>query len=279
LNAKAKKVVIRQIRLTHYRAPFFDLTRDLATQDGIELRLVHGQPTQEECRKRDDGVLEWASRVRNHYLPLAGHDLVYQPTPADERDADLIILQQENRILSNYPHLLFRGGKSPRIAFWGHGANFQSSRPDTVRERWKQWFARRVDWWFAYTGASVDLLEKTGYPENRITCLNNSFDTQAFREQLDQVTEEKQSSLRRSLGIGDNDRIVLYCGSLYRDKRLDLLFESVSRVRERIGNLHLVILGDGPERELVRHWHEGHDWIHWVGMATGQEKAGWVSVA
>lgn len=279
MTVRTKKVVIHQARLTHYRVPFFELIRDLAIKDGIELRLVHGQPARRERHKRDTGQLEWASVVRNYYLPLFGRDLIYQPTPPDAQNTDLIILQQENRILSNYPHLLPSSKRGSRVAFWGHGANFQSARPDTLRERWKRWFAGRVDWWFAYTETSVEILKQVGYPESRITCLNNSFDTRAFKEQLEQISEGERSALRRSLGMEADDRIALFCGSLYRDKRLDLLFDSVIRVRERIENFHLVIIGDGPERELVRQWHEEHDWIHWVGVATGQEKARWFSVA
>ena len=49
------------------------------------------------------------------------------------------------------------------MAYWGHGANFQSDAPVGVRERWKQMLLTKVDWWFAYTQMTVDILTKAGY--------------------------------------------------------------------------------------------------------------------
>jgi len=135
--APRARVVITQHRLLHYRQAFFERLREAGAGRGIEIRLVHGQPSPAEALKKDVGHLPWADEMRNRFLRVRGVDLIWQPYPRDLRDADLVVLIQENRILSNYPWLL-RLGVPPaqRIAYWGHGRNLQSAAPQGLRERW-----------------------------------------------------------------------------------------------------------------------------------------------
>ena len=43
----------------------------------------------------------------------------------------------------------------------------------------------------------------------------------------------------------------LYCGSLYPDKRLDLLLAAAEKVHEKHPGFRLVVVGDGPSRPFV----------------------------
>ena len=54
--------------------------------------------------------------------------------------------------------------------------NFQSAAPNGLREQWKKVMLKHVDWWFAYTNRTVDILCQAGYPRNRITCLDNAIE-------------------------------------------------------------------------------------------------------
>ena len=81
------------------------------------------------------------------------------------------------------------------MAYWGHGANFQSDAPAGVRERWKQMLLTKVDWWFAYTQMMVDILAKAGYPQQQITNLSNAIDTGAFKRDLAAVSGVRQGQV------------------------------------------------------------------------------------
>ena len=169
-----KKVVVCQYRLLHYRVELFDRLRTACTNCGIDLHLVHGQASRRELAKRDEGSLTWAHKVNNRFWEVGAKDLVWQPFPTDLRNADLVVVMQENRILSNYPLMLGRLWSPRRVAYWGHGVNFQSGTPNGLREKWKQFLVGRVDWWFAYTEATSEIVRRAGYPAERITCLNNA---------------------------------------------------------------------------------------------------------
>ena len=184
------KVAILQHRLLHYRVDFFQRLHDELARHGVELMLVHGQASAAEAVRKDEGHLPWATQVRNRFLGVAGKDLIWQPLPRSARDADLCVMIQENRVLSNYPLILRRrlaGAGAPPLAFWGHGRNFQTTAPSGWRERWKSLMLRQVDWWFAYTSMTVDHLRASGFAADRISNLNNAIDVSAFRRQIEAV--------------------------------------------------------------------------------------------
>lgn len=275
------RVVVTQHRLLHYRQAFFDRLRTACAARGIELRLVHGQPSPTEALKKDVGALPWADVVVNRIVRVRGVDLIWQPYPRALRDADLVVLIQENRVLSNYPWLLRLGVRgSQRIAYWGHGRNLQSTAPQGLRERWKRWFVNRVDWWFAYTDSTRALLVGDGFPAARISVLDNAIDNEQFERDLAAVPAAERTGRRLRLGAdGDSPNVGLYCGSLYPDKRLELLLAACDIVHAARPAFRLVVLGDGPSRGVITEAAASRPWVHWAGVQRGAEKAAWFRAA
>ncbi len=268
-----KKVVILQHRLLHYRTTLFQQLREACAERGIELHLVHGQASQRESVKKDEGSLPWAHKVHNRFWEAGGRDIVWQLFPPALKDADLVVMMQESRILSNYPLLLSRLWSSRKVAYWGHGKNFQSDAPAGLREKWKDFLLARVDWWFAYTEMTVDILRKAGFPAERITCLDNAIDTSSFKADLASWNEADLAAERARLGIAINAPIGVFCGSLYPDKRLELLIESADMIRQKVPDFALVVIGDGPSMPQLREAAASRPWLHLLGVRKGREKA------
>ena len=141
--SSSKTVVVTQLRLTHYRVAFFEALRRLLAARGVNLILVYGQPDPREIGKLDEGMIDWAVHVKNYYWRVNNKFLAWQPFPAELKNADLIVVTQENRILSNYFHLLRRVVVRSRVAFWGHGANLQGQNRKGLKERFKQWTVKQ----------------------------------------------------------------------------------------------------------------------------------------
>lgn len=267
------KVAILQHRLLHYRSGLFELLRQKCAERGIELHLVHGQPTRREFVKKDTGSILWADVVQNRYWEVGQRDWLWQPFPVHLRDADLLVVMQESRLLSNYPLLLSRFWSKRKIAYWGHGANFQSDAPNGYRERWKKLLLTKVDWWFAYTQMTVDLVVQSGYPVDQITCLNNAIDTDSFKQQLASILEADLIVERDTLGISATAPVGIFCGSLYPDKRLDFLIDSVDQIHDQSPDFHCIVLGDGPSMPLMREAAKTRPWMHLLGVTKGVKKA------
>ena len=274
-----KKAVILQYRLLHYRVRLFELLRERCAGRGIELELVHGQPTGREAGKQDTGHIEWADVVTNRYLDIGGKDVLWQPLPQQHQDAGLIITMQENRLLSNYPLLFGLRGEHTRVAYWGHGRNFQSHKPTGMRERWKRMLVGRVDWWFAYTDATRAILLAEAYPDARITVLNNAIDNEQFERDLAAVDAAQLQTLRGQIGAEERAPVGLFCGSLYPDKRLEYMIAAGDCIAAAIPDFRLVVIGDGPSAEVVRAAALSRPWLTWTGALKGREKAAWFRVA
>jgi glycosyltransferase involved in cell wall biosynthesis len=267
-------VVISQRRLPHYRVPLFELLREELASREIKLELLLGQGTPSEEKKRDSGSLGWSKQVPTNYF--AGEQVCWQPICRHLGGAGLVIVSQENALLAN--HLLMLCPRNYKLAFWGHGANLQSDKPNGFKERFKRWTTNRVDWWFAYTEMSGDLVTAAGFPASRVTVLNNSVDTSELRRQMESVTAEETLVLRHSLGFGDGP-VGVFVGSLYAGKRLDFLFAAAEEIRQEVADFHLLVLGEGPERDKVRAWCDAHPWAQWAGARFGREKAAYLSMA
>lgn len=272
MNA-TRRVTILQHRLLQYRLSLFNRLRDRCAESGIELRLVHGQPSAHEAVRKDTGHLLWADEVKNRFLRVSGVDLIWQPLPSHLLQSDLLILMQENRILSNNPLLLRRRFGGPKVAYWGHGKNFQSRHSTGLREWWKSKLINKVDWWFAYTDLSKDIIKQAGFPIDQITVLNNAIDNDEFKQDLASVSEAELSVLRGRLDLQEGAHLGLFCGSMYPDKRIDFLLEAANRIHDILPGFRLALIGDGPEAPRLQTLLEGRPWAHWLGQQRGREKA------
>lgn len=268
-----KTVVLIQNRLIHYRVAFLEKLRSYLLSHSIKLIFVHGKPSGLDEIRRDQGELSWAIRCRSLYVKFIRPELIFQFVPLSLLKTDLVILQQENRILSNYFIFLVRKLMKKPVALWGHAINFQSEHPRGYREKWKIFWTKKADWFFAYTELSQSTLENMGYPKERITCVNNSIDLGRFKDELNSCRNEEIDSARTLLGLSENAFVGLFCGSLYQEKRLDFLVAAGDILVKQIPDFHLLVVGDGPERKKLEGLSKTRVWLHVLGAKLGREKA------
>lgn len=267
-----KKVVILQHRIPHYRIPLFEIMRRSCEEVGLELIVYYGRAADSEKLRQDESSLAWGKRIDNVYRRIFGVDLLWQKIPSNVDEADLVIMVQENRILSNYKLIAKRKLARRKVAFWGHGANFQASNRRSLSEKWKVVVLSLVDWWFAYTDATVDVLVKSGFDKSRITCLNNSIDTRSNRKIFANISSREVALLNKQYGIPDAAKVGLYCGSLDRNKGIDVLLQSAKLVKKEIPDFYLIIIGAGAMEGMVNGAARECDWIKVVGTKVGREK-------
>ncbi len=268
-----KTVVIAQHRLLHYRVELFNTMKNILAQRNITLELVHGAASKTEAKRRDEGHLHWAKKVKNVFFNIKGVDLIWQPMPSAVAKSDLLILIQENRILSNYYQIVVRKLCGRKVAYWGHGKNLQSSKPTGLREVWKKMWLSWVDWWFAYTPSTVDYLIENSFSSKQITCLNNAIDTEKFKQSLATVSDSDINGAKLTLNIPTGSTVGIYCGSLYKEKRLELMIDAADKIHSQLENFYLVVIGDGPHKDVLEVASKSRSWLSLVGVKIGFEKA------
>ncbi|MBA4262158.1 MAG: glycosyl transferase group 1 [Comamonadaceae bacterium] len=265
-NRPMKRVTLIQRRLTHYRLPFFETLRSELAGLGIELTLGCGQGTRLEQSKNDAGTLAWARHLPTTYL--AGDRICVQPFGHLAEQADMLVVTAENKLVNNLPYQF--GHPNLRVALWGHGANLQGN-PNSWRERFKARVARRADWWFGYTEMSRPLIARNGFPDDRITILNNSVDTSAMAQQHESLPAGDRAAWRRANGVGSGP-VGIFLGSLYAGKRIDFLFQAAQAMRQELPSFELVLVGAGPLQPMVEAFCRANPWAHCLGVRNGLEK-------
>lgn len=272
-----KHVLIVQKTVPHYRVPFFNGLRHSLKTPGVHLHLAYGSSRGADASKNDEVPVDWGSFIKVHLLRLGGVDVLWQNVVPLLRGKDLVIVEQANRLLVNYVILLLRPFYRYKVAFWGHGTNLQS--PSTsIGNRFKSILLHRCDWWFAYTAGVKKRLELQGFPAERITVVQNAIDTKVLIDHYKSITDQEVRQLRREHNISSR-HIGLYCGGIYKEKRIDFLLEAAILVREHIPDFELVVVGAGPDTAKVLRMSAPHTWIHYIGPKFGTERVPYFKMA
>lgn len=261
-----RRITLIQRRLTHYRVPLFESLRTELMARGVELLLAHGRGISAEESKKDSGSLSWSHSLPTTYL--AGGRICVQPFGHLVKQADLLVVTAENKLVNNLPYQFAHPGL--RVALWGHGANLQGD-PSSWRERFKARVASRADWWFGYTELSRPLITRNGFPDERITILNNSVDTSAMAQQLASLPPGDRAAWRQANGVGDGP-VGIFLGSLYTEKRIDFLLQAAQAIRQALPGFELVLVGAGPQQAMVQAFCAANPWAHYLGSRNGLEK-------
>jgi glycosyltransferase involved in cell wall biosynthesis len=257
-------VVIVQETLPAYRVPLFDEIRRRAADHGLQVSLVHGHARGARGQRLSTGTLPWAEVVVNRYLPGPGENgsLVWQPALRRSWAADLVVVEQANRMLLNYALLATRP-LGPQVAFWGHGRNMQAD-PASLGNRFKARLAKAPNWWFAYTQEVADYLVALGASPERMTVVGNAIDVRQLRQDVER---------HRAQLVGDPRKRCVFVGGLHVHKRLDVLVEAADLIATRVSDFELVVAGDGEQRDFIERAAAERPWLRYVGPTRGPELA------
>ena len=78
----------------------------------------------------------------------------------------------------------------------------------------------------------------------------NAIDAKHFAGE--KATEQQKKELKNSLGIGENQKVILYVGRIVSEKRLDDLLDVVIRTVNKRANTKMVFVGSGDREEALR---------------------------
>ena len=264
-----KRVAIVTLTLLKYREPFYERLRRRLEDLGVELVLLVGEPDEFDTSRGLVGEVDGVVRIKHRSFEIPRRQLVWQQCLTATRTADLVIVEQASRLLVNYALLALRRSRRQKVAFWGHGADHSDHR-SPLGESVKRAISRRVDWWFAYTDQTARLVADTGFPEDRITVVQNATDTSDLGQQVRRVTQTDIEAFRSRYSLAQGPTGT-FLGSLYPDKRVDHLLQASDHIRCALPEFQLVIAGGGPEETAIKQEAESRPWVHVVGPQLGAD--------
>ncbi len=113
---------------------------------------------------------------------------------------------------------------------------------------------------------------RMGVPSDKITVIPNGIDLTEYADL------PPRGSLRKKLGIGEDDKIVLYLGRLHEIKGIDVLVKAFASIAGRLENVMLLIVGPddgylGRTKALVKAL-KMEDHVLLLGSLYGEDKIG-----
>jgi len=254
--------------LMSYRKRFHELLKSHLEENGISYNLIYGVPKNKNERWNKTSI-NWALEINNHYYPFFGKELIWQPCLNLIKDADLVIIEQANRFLINYLLLLKRSFSKQKIAFFGHGANFQ--KRNFFSDYVKRLFINKVDWWFAYNKLSYSIVQKAGFPADRITDIQNSIDIESLVQLKKSISKSEILQIKEDIGLNTKP-VGIFCGRMNKWKRIKFILKSCYLIKSKFPGFQMIFIGEGEDSYLVNLEAINTDWIHYVGPKFMREK-------
>jgi glycosyltransferase involved in cell wall biosynthesis len=148
-----------------------------------------------------------------------------------EWNPDALIVEANPRYLSTSSAVKWMHAQGKPVIGWGLGAPSVSG----FRERRRVAFLRQFDALIAYSQRGADEYAALGFPLDNLFVAHNS------------VSPSPTWSMPERSSTFDPRPVILFVGRLQFRKNVDLLLGACAEIQ----NVRLVIVGDGPEREVL----------------------------
>jgi glycosyltransferase involved in cell wall biosynthesis len=265
-----KKVLILYKSLPQYRLAFFNEIRNELAKNNIILELIYGDA--DTWGSNDNTHISWALFKKNKIMFPGSLRLIWQPCIREIKNADLVIVEQANKLLINYFLMLRKVTSKGRFAFWGHGLDMQSSRY-SVFNLFKRVYTNYCDWWFAYTCGVKSFLIDNGYSGRKITVVENAIDTRQLSRDYENIMEDELIEIREKYSIQKKEKVLIYCGALYKEKRLEFLISAADELVKLGHSFKLLIVGGGTDEFSIRKAAATRPWLIMTGPQFDRQKA------
>ncbi len=248
-----QRLVIIQTTTPHYRSAFFQYLREVL---GEQFELYAGERYFEASITSDFEHIE-AKKLKNHFLLKkkvlfqTGHwHLLFSKAT--------LVMELNPRILSNWIFLILRRLFARKTILWGHAwpRTGKDAPTDTIRH----WMRRMASAVIVYTHKQQRELQHK-MPNKAIWAAPNAL----YRS--DQMSTEATNREPRHL---------IYVGRLTAAKKPFFMVKGFAKALGDLPkNVHLWIVGAGPEREAIAEWvttHEMTDRIQLLGEISAYSK-------
>lgn len=139
--------------------------------------------------------------------------------------------------------------KGVRVVWWAHHRSATTRKMSILL---RVFLVRCLaDVILVYTRSGIDWYKKQGINDNRIFATSNTISTKEIDEAVEKTEEKAITEQLQKYNLAGK-KVILFCSSLRPKTNLELLIEALPKICSRIGNAHLVIIGDGSRAQAIR---------------------------
>lgn len=145
--------------------------------------------------------------------------------------------------------IVFNGNKKKFLEMWNHPEKFSPRTINLFND--EKEFYELSDKIVSVTNYMKHFIKSYyGLPENKILVVRNGIDVSKIKSS----TPKEKYKLKKQLGFGPEERIILFLGRLDAIKGIYYLLDSFNRVSKRNKNVRLVIIGEDTGVERISNY-------------------------
>jgi len=251
LSAKVTRVGVFGLYYPNYRLGVF---RKLANLPDVSFTFHGAQNVSGSFLKTEHEnpgfpfVDIWTKRIK---LPFLNNYITFQPYAVWcmlMGEFDVFIMACDILRPSVWCNLVLSHILGRKVCLWGHGKSYPPSRI--------AWFLRSIMFRLAHSvifytdGVRQEWMDDEIHKE-KLFVAYNALDTDISNAIISKTTETELKKFRCEHGIEGKD-IILFCGRLFLEwKKPHILIKAMKQVIVQKPNVHLVIIGDGPDRKFL----------------------------
>jgi glycosyltransferase involved in cell wall biosynthesis len=262
-----------------YRLRLYELLGEL---DDIEYVVFHGRKPRNLISAPAEGPFGFPNvEVHNFEIGVGRKALVYQGLMREiaRGHYDAVVMGIWLRFVSNLALLPLLKVRRTPVVFWGQGfdkpeeAGRLLSLVLRANACVKGRLARVGDGYLVYTEGGRQRLVSAGLDPDRVFVVCNTLDMEEQVGLHARLRTANGSLLRAELGLRPESVVLLYVGSIYREKRLgELMISARALIEGKLTErpVELVVIGDGPELPTIKAQAVGLDGVHFRGEVRDQ---------
>lgn len=237
------RVHIIQPSVPPYRKTFFEY---LSTRIKADI-FLYTSPLDEMASRSVEAVNVASYYCKSRFIRLP-FSVYFQCVKPELRHGDVLVINGNPRMLSNYLLIALARSKKVPVVWWGHGWS-PTSKP------WRAWLRkaltkRLADAVLLYTDTEKATYLADGFDEMRVFALNNGanvelIDTLRAQALTSSSVSKEWEVLEEQLTTSTN---ALFIGRLTRKSGVDTLVKSFAEVDPNVG---LIVVGAGEIGEEV----------------------------
>lgn len=243
-----------------YRKALFDSIDEQLRGHDLRLEVWHDFPRGRVAARGNADRGPWSVPIRQRRLSIGRRNITFRAVHADALRVRAVIAGLASTNLETYALAV---DKRVNLMLWGHGRNFTASN-NGLDGGIENWLVRRSSHVFTYTAEGKEHVTSRGLPEENVTVVVNTTDTESLRAAKSATSPEASRALRERFDLGAS-RIALFVGAFDEPKQLPFLIAAMDIVVREHPDVVLVMAGAGPDDAVVRHLAESRPHVRVIG--------------
>jgi len=232
----------------HYRGP---ILQELLRNSAINYILVA-----DDHDPMDEGTEAWKITAPSRYIhtPCKFYRSKYLLQNgvlelALRRDINTIIYLGDANFITTWISAIFARLSGKRVLFWTHGwLKYESGLKSKVRNR----FYKLAHGLLLYGNRAKEIGIRNGFDPNNLYVIYNSMDYALQKKYRDRINYDQLCEIRKKMFSKYNCPIIICTGRLIKERKLEVLFQSLHFLKSKGLEANLLLVGEGPEHQILQ---------------------------